>query len=338
MEATSLSAPVAGLPSFERPGRCEIVAARGREARACVERRSPCGADNSLSAALRYRRSERAALYIETREGDVVRLNIRARSALHAAVGAAHGETRFEEVSVSSGTTAKIRFSADGDLNAEELAAIRSVVEQATGLAAEFFAGDARDAFAAAASLDIDGAQLARVGMRLSMREHVTYSAAGHHRSAAAPVAELPPPKLEAPAASSEVPAAAAADGAAAPVAAAPADAAEAAAAPATAAAVDASHEKVPVPDAPPGFAGALATIAEFLAYLRDSLAEPLPAGERDGASIALSLKLKIFHSVALTLAATQAPASDDPASGVPLLGETLDALAAHAEPLDATA
>jgi hypothetical protein len=82
----------------------------------------------------------------------------------------------------------------------------------------------------------------------------------------------------------------------------------------------------------PDGASSALATIGEFLAALLDSLAAP--PNEADGgtaAPIALSLKLRVFQSVTLTLAATElAPARLEQSSGVPLLADTLDALAAR--------
>jgi hypothetical protein len=94
----------------------------------------------------------------------------------------------------------------------------------------------------------------------------------------------------------------------------------------------------MPVPSANAASA-ALATISQFLSQLLDSLAQPLPAEDHGTAlSIELSLKLRVFQSVALTLAATQLPNSDAAQSGVPLLADTLDALAAHEQPVDTTA
>jgi hypothetical protein len=340
MEAATLTPPAIRLSSFMESARGTPNSARDREPRTCAERPSSCTTETSV--ALRYRRSERTALYIETQEGDVVRLKIKARTALHASSSSSANETEVAEVSVSARNFIKIRFSVDGNLNAEELAAIRSVVEQASGLAAEFFAGGAPEAFAAAAGLEIDGAQLARVGLRLSVREHLTYSASGTYRPAA-PMPPPSPPPSPPPARLPEPPAAppVASNGAQTTPLATAEPAAAALATPEPAAATPppvAESPTMPVPSANAASA-ALATISQFLSQLLDSLAQPLPAEDHGTAlSIELSLKLRVFQSVALTLAATQLPNSDAAQSGVPLLADTLDALAAHEQPVDTTA
>jgi hypothetical protein len=279
---------------------------------------------------LRYRRSERTALYIETQEGDVIRLKIKVRDSLRAETHTGDDGATLTEVAASS--RIKIRFSVEGDLNAEELAAIRSVVEQATAIAGEFFAGETPEAFAAAAELEIDGAQLARVGLRLAVREQLGYAASTTYRRAPAPApAPAPAEPATAP------PAAAPSPPVAEPAAAMPTTAAPAAAA------TPASSEPAPVPADPPTAPAVvphdvasrtLATIGDFLAALLDSLAAPLPTQDGDDApSVALSLKLRVFQSVVVALEATERPAAERPA--VPLLSDTLDALAAHAAPLD---
>lgn len=347
MEAATLGPPPALLPSLDRPGRCEPMAAREHEPRTCGERRSRCAAEATIVSTLRYRRSERTALYIETQEGDVVRLKIKVLSSLSAEAAASKGETELAEVSVSSRNSVKIRFTVDGDLHADELAAIRNVVEQASGLAAELFAGDAPEAFATAANLEIDGAQLARVSLRLSLREHLTYAASGRYAASAAvaalPRAEpAPAPSEERTNGAGSAPSAPAAAAPAAPSAAA-GEAADPPAAPEDAAPADEPAIEEPLPPttslpASSFASAALTTIAAFLAHLLDTLAAP-EAPEHDGApSVHLELKLRVFHSVALTLAATQVAAPENAASGMPLLNDTLDALAAHERPLDATA
>jgi len=341
MEAAALTPSALGWPSFDRPGRCEPVVRHDREPRTCGGRRPPACAGETSVAALRYRRSERAALYIETQEGDVVRLRIKVRSALDARVSQAEGEVDLGEVRVNARSAVKIRFSVEGELNAEELAAIRSVVAQAGGLAAELFAGDVPAAFASATGLEIDGAQLARVGLRLGVREHLTYSARGSHRAAPAPLPapasgqpEPAPsePTTSAPTATTPPPASAAPE-------ASPGDAVEATDGPAEPAPIEPASADAPMSAAPrDSTLAVLDTIAKFIAHLLDSLTEPPPAADADAPSIALSLKLRVFKAVTLTLAATQVSAPEEPASGVPLLADTLDALAAHEEPLDARA
>src|SRR6185369_11865822 len=147
-------------------------------------------ADDS-TAMLHYRRTERAGLSIVTQEGDVVRLRIKVRDSLDAAASDATGDsTQVAQLSVDSRSSMKISFHVDGDLNADELAAIQDVVQQVGALADQFFAGDVPAAFAAAQDLNIDGSRLAKVGLRLSMRESVTYS--GPALSAPAPSTPAP--------------------------------------------------------------------------------------------------------------------------------------------------
>src|SRR6185369_16803420 len=144
-------------------------------------------ADDS-TAMLHYRRTERAGLSIVTQEGDVVRLRIKVRDSLDAAASDATGDsTQVAQLSVDSRSSMKISFHVDGDLNADELAAIQDVVQQVGALADQFFAGDVPAAFAAAQDLNIDSWQLAKVGLRLSVRESVTYSGPALAASTPAP-------------------------------------------------------------------------------------------------------------------------------------------------------
>lgn len=326
MESAALSSLGFDLPSAVRSRGCGELA-QSREKR-CGESRPV--QDDSARVALRYRRSERTALYIETQEGDVVRLKISARDSMRATGHSTDAEgATVAELSVSARSSVKIRFSVEGDLNAEELAAIRSVVDQAGALAAEFFAGDAPQAFATAAGLEIDGAQLARVGLRLAVHERLAYSARGAYGpapslpapTAAAAVAGQPQPTLEPPAAAAplETPAAAPA-----------AEPAPTVEPPSTAEAAPAD-EPAPAAEPQDTSSRALATIGEFLAALLDSLAAPSEADGTAEPSLALSLKLRVFQSVALTLAATElAPVEPEPSTGLPLLADTLDALASR--------
>jgi hypothetical protein len=298
--------------------------------------------DDSSAATLRYRRSERTALYIETQEGDVVRLKIKVRDAVDATASTAtDGDTQLAELSVSARSSVRISFHVEGDLNADELAAIRSVVEQTGTLAEDFFAGDLPAAFAAAQALDIDGSELAKVGLRLSVREHLTYSGPALPRPAPTPTpAEPPVATLPAPAETVEPTP---------EVAAAPAeevspevtDPAPALPTAETGAETPPTSAQTPAPTvAPVSVAGqALAVIADFVQQLLDTLGAP-PEPEDDAGttpSLQLSLKLRIFQATVFNLAVTQLPGTtaDDDASAtaMPLVADTLEALAAAQEP-----
>ena len=104
------------------------------------------------------------------------------------------------------------------------------------------------------------------------------------------------------------------------------------------------STAPAPAPTTPPptSVAGnALATIADFLHQLLAALGAP--AAPSDGASqpsVGLSLKLRIFAATVAHLTITAPlPADDSDRKAAPLVGDTLDALAAaHDPPLSASA
>jgi hypothetical protein len=294
----------------------------------------PAEAQNA--SALAYRRSERTALFIQTQEGDTVRLTIKTRDAVALATSQADTDDEpLTELELRARSTTKIAFFVDGDLSADELAAIRGVVEQAAALAQEFFAGDFRSAFAAAAQLQVDATQLAKVGLKMSIREQLTYTQYGAtRRPVPVPAAVGSTP---APAQPSAAPAGAptAPIGSSSPTA---ADAVEPAAEPPQVPA--AQSEPMPTPagqDLQPAnlTQAVLATIADFLSQLLETFESPVSEqdGEAPTASIGLSLKLKVFASVLLTMAASEAAnlgTSDDLPALVP---ETLDALASQLQP-----
>lgn len=301
----------------DAPDRCEPRGGR------CAET-SPAESETTRTA-LRYRRTERTALYIETQEGDLVRLRIKVRDSLAAS---SRSDGSSSEISVASRSQTKISFHVEGNLNAEELAAIRSVVEQAAELATEFFAGGLPEAFATATALEIDGSQLARIGLKLSLREQATYASHSTHPRPT-PVALPPPAKAPAPAAPatpSPAPPAGAAQGTndAAPV----ADATPTEAAPAPAPAA----EPTTPPSAPPPnvASSALLLIAGFLDGLLATLGSTATEEQEAGAlSLDVSLQLHIYRATLVELAATRETTEPEATSGVPLAAETLDSLAA---------
>jgi len=112
---------------------------------------------------------ERGVLEIRTREGDVVRIDF--RSSMNVRLGAAEGSGGQESLKVRISERTSLQV--EGDLNSAELAAIGDLVRKVDSLANEFFAGDVEQAFAAAADLQIDSAQLADYSLRLSMSQKV---------------------------------------------------------------------------------------------------------------------------------------------------------------------
>lgn len=296
-------------------------ARRGHGAeRACARRELEprrCGGSEPSQAeagsALSYRRSAKTELVIQTQDGDVVRLKIRSRDALGVREeGGAEGEAF--EVALRSST--RISFSVEGELDEGELAAIKRVMEQAGELAEDFFAGDLEAAFATAQALEIDPAELARVGLRIKLREELTYAQHGAPRSlpTVAPAPATPQPEV--------------------PVGPVPPELAASAAAPVESAPV-VSEGETARPDSP------FAAIADFLVRLRETFelavrspadAEPEAGSESNAAPVQGTLKLKIFQSVLLTLRAGQAQQGQT-AELPGLVSRTLDALDAHVRP-----
>jgi hypothetical protein len=351
---TSSIGSVANLLSFSQVTGSPVPATRGSaHGHHCHGGAPQCSqtADDS-AATLSYRRTERAGLYIVTQEGDVVRLRIKVRDAMDATASSSTDSstdsgTEVAQLAVDARSSVKISFHVDGDLNADELAAIRNVVEQVGALADQFFGGDVPAAFAAAKDLNIDGAQLAKVGLRLSVRQSVTYS--GPALAVAAKPAPAPEQTPALPV--STPPSSSAGNDTPSPVAAEPvASAPDASTSTADVPAVTDDAPTPPSTDAAPTTAtpaatsvagSALATIADFLHQLLGALGAP--ATSADGASqlsVSLSLKLRIFAATVAHLTIVAPPAADGTEQkAAPLVGDTLDALAAaHDPPLNASA
>jgi hypothetical protein len=294
---------------------------------------------------LRYQRSERAGLYIVTQEGDVVALRIKVRDSVAATSTESTGDgTQVGELAIAARSSMKISFHVEGDLNAAELAAIGHVVDQVGALADQFFAGDVPAAFAAAQNFDIDGSQLAKVGLRLAVRESVTYSGPMPLAAATTPPAATPSQTPAVPTSPAETPADSSADAGASAAAAADTASTAAADAESTAAAPEApvAPAEAPPPAAPATAVGsAVATIAGFLHQLLGALGtQPTPAGSGSQVSLSMSLKLQLFAATVAQVAIAAPPAiSSASADGQQLVGDTLDALAAaHDAPLSTNA
>ena len=281
---------------------------------------------SAAMAALSYRRAESTSLFIQTRDGDTVELKIRSREATSlAAAQWQDGDQTASAVQQRSLSSTRMSFEVKGELSAEELAAIRDVVEQADALAGQFFDNDVAGAFAAAERLHMDGSQLASVAFSASLREQLTYTEKSSSRPASAPLATSGEP-LGPPSARDVAPASA--EAASGPVAAPTVDSAPPATIP-----VQLPDSLAPPPAATPGAsptADPLTSIRQFLTNLLDQLSAPGPS---EAASLDLSLKIRIFQSVVTTAAAAQ-PAAGDSAEPLPaLVPETLDALAAPQDP-----
>ncbi len=144
------------------------------------------------------RTSERSTIKIRTQEGDIVRLDLRRLDTLTAQDAEASvpgGYARTTEIEAGSQT--RLRLRVEGDINDDELNAIRSVIEQASNVADEFFGGDLASAFESSAALNFDSDQLARVKLRFRFTESTRVAFASQvERTAPEAVAATPAPVL----------------------------------------------------------------------------------------------------------------------------------------------
>ena len=145
--------------------------------------------ESVAGAGVSFVQKQKTKLELVTQEGDVVRLSLRSRVTVAAggvATSTADGTASSAAATVISGS--KFELSVDGNLNDEEIAAIRDVLTKVEALAEVFFRGDVQAAFAAAADLQIDGDQLASVALDLTLKQRLR--AVGF---VSQPVASLPP-------------------------------------------------------------------------------------------------------------------------------------------------
>ena len=135
-------------------------------------------AEPGLLAAAAY--SERVAaqmetfdLQVTTRDGDRLRISVAAASASwsqNSAVLASDGNTSLAAYSSKSGSLqiAGFQVQVEGELDAEERAALEDLFSQVRDLSDQFYAGDLAGAFDRAMQLDMDGSQLASMSLRLT--------------------------------------------------------------------------------------------------------------------------------------------------------------------------
>jgi hypothetical protein len=299
---------------------------------------------------LRYQRSEKSVLKIRTLEGDIVSLRIRAGESLAVENETVTGsDEQVAETRLIAKSSTKVSLKVKGDLNPDELAAIQSVFEQAVALADEFFAGDYAAAFEAAAGLEVDAQQLAKVSLRFKVREALTYSGSGLPPVLFGPPAETPALTDDSEAASDSTIVPAAVDASAetvqpesAPIqsdAAAGSDVAvatEEAPAETDPGAADVSDTAAPTSQTGAWFSAVLGFMSQLIEAFDVAAAElDTSVPKEDGeVRLDLSLKLRLFSAVLVEIAASENPDAGKTAGSVPaLVPETIEAIAAGKEP-----
>jgi hypothetical protein len=183
---------------------------------ALAEQETAPSADAFAAIAAEYQRRESASLEIRTQQGDVVELRIRNRSELE--VESAYyrdGELSAASFAVEQESRLEFEIDIDGELNAEESAAVRALVTRAESLANRFWNTDVGQAFELGAALDYDESLLAGFRMHLAVAERYTLAGFQSPEPAAAP--EVPDAAAAAPSAPATASASAPASESAAP-------------------------------------------------------------------------------------------------------------------------
>ncbi len=138
---------------------------------------TPTSPRNHMQSAVSYDRSEGGGLQLRTQEGDVVRLSfLNSESANAQNQQFENGATTLTNFSLSGSNSSQFTVVVEGDLNGEELSAIRDVLIQAREMANTFFDGEVKEAFAMASQMNINSDQLANVNMQLNVSETYTYT------------------------------------------------------------------------------------------------------------------------------------------------------------------
>ena len=135
---------------------------------------------------------ESETLKIQLTDGSQVTIRMRAQGvSLNAAQTQPDGMSSSTAAIFASG---QLQVSVDGNLSSADEQAISDVVTQVNSLATQFFSGDVQDAFAAAASLNIDPREIAGFSMKLSYSSTLIQQAAASGASSgpAGPTSSAP--------------------------------------------------------------------------------------------------------------------------------------------------
>jgi hypothetical protein len=109
---------------------------------------------------------------IQTREGDVIRLQVgAAQSAAFSSASVSGPDGRAQAFSASFSSSSYFSFSVEGDLNEEELAAINTLFGEVNDVAEVFFGGDTDKAFDMAMNVGLDAEQLAGFAVNMNRTE-----------------------------------------------------------------------------------------------------------------------------------------------------------------------
>jgi hypothetical protein len=153
----------------------------------------------ALAITADYQRRESASLEIRTREGDLVEIQIRNRSELALAgtqvEGAGFDATRL---SYSRENRLDLELEIEGELSAEEAAAVQDLVARTESLANRFYSNGVDQSFDLGAALDYDGSLLAGFRLDLAVEERYSLTRVMTPRANPEPAPDSPVPALPA--------------------------------------------------------------------------------------------------------------------------------------------
>ncbi|MEZ5473833.1 MAG: hypothetical protein R3E72_02385 [Steroidobacteraceae bacterium] len=157
-------------------------------------RAADAAATDLVVQAVRRAIEDKASLTFRTQEGDIVKIRLTSRTITRSEAG---DDSDRAAQSIKSQTRLSVHIK--GDINADERAAIQSIVDKVETLARDFFNGDVKKAFAAAAELELDPAQLASFALQLRHRERTSGGAAQSPAQNATSAADAPAASTPAP-------------------------------------------------------------------------------------------------------------------------------------------
>ncbi len=304
---------------------------------------TPSDVTSVTQSVAREVRQERGAIDLVTAEGDKVSIRFRSKEVVTGSVTQttqADG-TKTTATSTSLFSRAGVKIEVDGNLNADELAAINNLLGKVDEIATKFFSGDVQSAFSAAASLNVSSDQIASYQLDLTYSRKVAAAAWGVTRVGAPDPSSIgtQPPALP-PADNSTTPTAPS-SGAATNVAASTASNVAASTASgtaipsapdtATSAPTDASTSDTPASGTPPATtppATARKTITDFIGDVLSKLGSVTGAGRF---TFSAHWKLNVLTTALQTLqpAKPTTPAEEAAAKNTQLLGDSLQKAAA---------
>lgn len=150
----------------------------------------------SSASVLSYesRLKQRSVITIRTQEGDFVKLDLRRKESIEASdLSFNSGGLSVTETEIDFSSRSRFDLKVKGDINEAEMAAIQTVLEQASAAADEFYGGDLAAAFDELSGLEFDAEQLSRVKVRFRERLETNLSFAGIKSFEPAPVAAPQP-------------------------------------------------------------------------------------------------------------------------------------------------